>query len=166
VTSLLPREMAAAGARQTTLVALLLGWLGCSEALHVGLTTSGAARMRSPAPAMLEAQAAKPLANMVLVELDKKPSQSSGGILMPTAFSDDPNNALDQFKAKELRKGTVLEVGPGRLSQDGQASSSIDFKPGQQVMVAAVDGIKVEPDGPTNKAVFLFKAEEVWATIA
>lgn len=153
-------------ARRTTIVALLLGSLGCSEALRVGLLASGAALIRSPAPAMIEAQAAKPLANMVLVELDKEPAQSSGGILMPTAFSDDPNDALDQFKAKEIKKGKVLEVGPGRLSQDGQASPSIDLKPGQPVLVAAVDGIKVEPNGPTKKAIYLFKAEEVWATIA
>jgi co-chaperonin GroES (HSP10) len=158
--------MAAPRARRTTLVVLLLGSLGCSEALRVGLMTSGAALVRSPAPAMLEAQAAKPLANMVLVELEKEPAQSSGGILMPTAFSDDPNDALDQFKPKEVKKGRVLEVGPGRLSQDGQASPSIDLKPGQPVLVAAVDGIKVEPDGPTTKAIFLFKAEDVWATIA
>jgi len=144
---------------------LLLCSLGGSEALRVGFAAPSAVAVRAAAPAMLAPQEAQPLANMVLVELAKEPAQSAGGILMPTAFSDDPSNMIDVFKTKEVKYGKVLGVGPGRVSEDGSATPSIDFSVGEQVLVAPVDGIKVEPDGPSQvTAVFLFRVDQVWAT--
>eukprot|EP00967_Tisochrysis_lutea_P154624 scaffold307580_cov40-Tisochrysis_lutea.AAC.2 len=152
-------------ARRTTCAAVLLGSFSCSDALRVGVMRPDVVPVRTSPPFMLDPMAAKPLGNMVLVELEKEPAQSTGGILMPTAFSEDPNDAIDQFKPKEVKKGRVLEVGPGRLSDDGKAVASVDFTPGQSVVVAPVDGIKVEPNGPSPEtSVFLFKSEEVWAT--
>lgn len=157
--------MAPRDARRTTLAAVVVGLLGGSEALRLSGGTRSGAVVRAAAPAMLEAAAATPLANFVLVQLDKEPAKSKGGILMPTAFSDDPNNAIDMFKAKEVKFGTVLKVGPGRVSEDGKATPAPDLEVGQRVVVGPSIGIKVETNGPTpDEAVFLFQAGEIWAT--
>ena len=153
--------------RARALLLLLAGWQFCEalqiggSALRSGVPNARAAPRASP-PLLLEA-----LADMVVVELDSSPAESAGGILMPTAFSDDPNDSLDAFKPKEVKYGTVLHVGPGRVSEGGEAQPAPALAAGMRVVVAPVDGMKVEPDGPNpNESVFLFKATEVWGVCA
>lgn len=93
----------------------------------------------------------------VLVEVQREPAASLGGILMPSAFSED-DEALyeDAFGKKENLVGTVIAVGPGHPAEDGELVPIDNLEVGMKVVIAAVDGIKVEPQGKSDRDSMFF----------
>lgn len=63
----------------------------------------------------------QPLADRVLVRIDERENKTSGGIFLS---SDSP---------APQRIGTVVAVGPGRYSPEGQRER-IDFAPGDRIL--------------------------------
>jgi co-chaperonin GroES (HSP10) len=100
--------------------------------------------------------------NQLLVDLQTEPTQTSAGVLLPTAFTDD----YDAFITPKLRCGTVLAIGPGSEGEDGSSVPMLAVEVGQKVVVAPTGGLKVEPEGrDVDSSVFLFEAEQIWAVV-
>ena len=89
----------------------------------------------------------------MLVEVQKEPAASTGGILMPSAFSED-DEALyeDAFGKKVCRVGTIVAIGPGLTAEDGTRVPISNLEVGMTVAIDKVDGIKVEPAGKADRA--------------
>ena len=85
--------------------------------------------------------------------MQKEPAASTGGILMPSAFSED-DEALyeDAFGKKECRVGTIVAIGPGLTAEDGTRVPISNLEVGMTVVIDKVDGIKVEPAGKADRA--------------
>ena len=91
-------------------------------ALPAGSLRTLSAAPRSPHPsAQMPSTAAgiKPMQDYVLVDLQSVPSATSSGVLLPTVYFDGTEKNDEAFIAPEPRAGTVVAVGPGRRSWDG-----------------------------------------------
>ena len=104
-----------------------------------------------------------PLADYLVVDLQSVPSATQAGVLLPTVFQDDQED--DAFVKPEPRAGTVLAVGPGIRTRDGEYASMPAISTGQKVVVAPTAGVRVPLEGrPLREStIFLFKADEIWA---
>lgn len=76
-----------------------------------------------PPPSRISLTLPTPLVDRLLVKVDAPESQTSGGLILTTSDSD---------KSKK-RTGTVVSVGPGRYSPDGQLEA-IPVKPGDRII--------------------------------
>lgn len=115
------------------------------------------ATMRVPS-----ADVVAPLNDHILVDLQSVPSQTTTGILLPTAFLDDEED--DAFAAPEPRAGTILAIGPGRVSEDGTKIPMPDLKVGQKIVVGPSKGeqLKLENVADSESTLFLFRPDEIW----
>jgi len=106
----------------------------------------------------------KPLQDFVLIDLQTVPSESAGGILLPTVFFSEEEKNEEAFVTPEPRAGTVVAVGPGRMSID--MKTRIPMPPlqiGQKVVVGAGRGEKVLLEGQLAQEgnLYLFRADEL-----
>jgi co-chaperonin GroES (HSP10) len=105
----------------------------------------------------------QPLEDHIVIDLQSAPSATVAGILLPTVFEDEQED--EAFAKPEPRAGTVLAVGPGALTKNGNRAPMPDIKVGQKVVVGPKAGIRIQlKDKPLREStIFLFKAEEIWA---
>ena len=68
--------------------------------------------------------AAQALNDQILVELQKDPAKSAGGIMLPTFF--DKEETEGAFQRQPLKSGTVISVGPGVVTDDGTKLAIVD----------------------------------------
>lgn len=72
----------------------------------------------------------KPLKDRVLVRYSEEPEKSSGGLYIPDSAKEKP------------QKGEVIEVGPGRLTDDGKVMQ-MEIKVGDVVLFEKYSGSKI-----------------------
>jgi chaperonin GroES len=87
----------------------------------------------------------RPLANRVLIKRSHA-TQSKGGILLPDSAQEKP------------KEGTVIEVGPGKVNDDGKLEP-MNVKVGDRVLFTSYAGTEVK-DLSTNDEEFLIMAED------
>ena len=72
----------------------------------------------------------KPLRDRVLVKYSDEPEKSSGGLFIPETAKEKP------------QKGEVIEIGPGRLTDDGKVIQ-MEIKIGDVVLFEKYSGSKI-----------------------
>jgi chaperonin GroES len=87
----------------------------------------------------------EPLNNFILIEPAKPNPVTAGGIHLPDAAIKDPD------------RGTVLAVGPGRISKEG-VRLPVNLKPGDEIMYDRWKTLEVDE-------YTLIAEEHVWATL-
>jgi co-chaperonin GroES (HSP10) len=101
-----------------------------------------------------------PLYDNVVIDMQTQPSQSTGGIFLPTTFrsGDQMTEGDNMFVAPEPRKGKVLAVGPGVKTTDG-STVRVELTIGQDVIVGSRGGIKLVEEGKTvsDSSLYVFK---------
>ena len=94
----------------------------------------------------------QPLADRVLVKREEKESEkSAGGIIIP-----------DTAQKEKSKMGTVIAVGPGRMSDEGKLTP-ISVKVGAKVIFNS--GWDNEVDLGDDEEYFLVKESDILATI-
>ena len=91
----------------------------------------------------------KPMADRVLVQQSEAETKTASGFIIPDAVVEKANT------------GTVLAVGPGKTTKDGQVIA-MPVEINNQVMFAPGAGIKVKVDG---KEMLVLKEEELIAIV-
>lgn len=76
----------------------------------------------------------KPLGDYVLVSHKKEEEKTSGGIIIPDAAKEKP------------QEGTVVAAGPGRRDRDGKRIA-VEVKEGDTVMFGKYSGTEIKIDG-------------------
>ncbi len=108
-----------------------------------------------------------PLGDQVLVDLQSMPSETAGGLLLPTVFQDRLEGGFtdDNFVEPEPRSGLIVAVGPGAPDDNGKPVP-VTLKVGQKVVVGPTGGQKVMEKGKSaaDCTTFLFREEEIWTT--
>jgi chaperonin GroES len=75
-----------------------------------------------------------PLGDRVLVKPTPKEEVSKGGIILPDTAKEKP------------QEGTIVAVGPGRLTEDGKRIA-MEVKVGEKVLYAKYAGTEIKLDG-------------------
>ncbi len=75
-----------------------------------------------------------PLGDRVLVKPTPKDEVSKGGIILPDTAKEKP------------QEGTIVAVGPGRLTDDGKRIA-MEIKVGEKVLYAKYAGTEIKLDG-------------------
>jgi chaperonin GroES len=75
----------------------------------------------------------KPLRDRVLVKYSSEEEKTAGGLYIPDAAKEKP------------QKGTVIAVGPGRVTDDGKRQT-IEVKVGDTVLFDKYSGSKIKID--------------------
>ena len=76
----------------------------------------------------------KPLADLVLVEVDVEESKTAGGILLPDTAQ------------KKSQKGTVIAIGSGKVLDNGERLP-FEVAVGDRVLFAKYSGVDIEEGG-------------------
>jgi chaperonin GroES len=87
--------------------------------------------------------------NRVLVQPAPEATQTPGGIVLPEAARGKPT------------RGTIIAVGPGRISEAG-ALIPMPFEIGQQVVYGTYSGTEIEVDGET---VLILKQPDIYCVV-
>jgi chaperonin GroES len=75
-----------------------------------------------------------PLGDRVLVKPAEREEQTKSGIFLPDTAQEKP------------QEGTIIEVGPGRVTDDG-TRVSMDLKKGDLVLYAKYGGTEIKEEG-------------------
>jgi chaperonin GroES len=75
----------------------------------------------------------KPLRDRVLVKYSSEEEKTAGGLYIPDAAKEKP------------QKGTVIAVGPGRVTDDGKRQA-LEVKVGDKVLFDKYSGSKIRID--------------------
>ncbi len=75
-----------------------------------------------------------PLGDRVLVKPAEREEQTKSGIFLPDTAQEKP------------QEGTIIEVGPGRVTDDGKRIP-MDLKKGDMVLYAKYGGTEIKEDG-------------------
>jgi chaperonin GroES len=75
----------------------------------------------------------KPLRDRVLVRYSSEEEKTAGGLFIPDAAKEKP------------QKGTVIAVGPGRVTDDGKRQP-MDVKVGDSILFDKYSGSKIKID--------------------
>lgn len=75
----------------------------------------------------------KPLRDRVLVRYSSEEEKTAGGLFIPDAAKEKP------------QKGTVIAVGPGRVTDDGKRQA-MEIKVGETVLFDKYSGSKIRID--------------------
>jgi chaperonin GroES len=92
----------------------------------------------------------KPLADRVVIKRFEAEEKTSGGILLPDSAKDKP------------QKGTVIAVGPGKLSKDGK-HMPLDVKEGDVVLFTNWAGDEFKQSH--GEDVLLMRGEDILAVL-
>jgi chaperonin GroES len=76
----------------------------------------------------------KPLGDRVLVKPAEREEQTKSGIFLPDTAQEKP------------QEGTIIEVGPGRVTDDG-TRVPMDLKKGDLVLYAKYGGTEIKEEG-------------------
>ena len=76
----------------------------------------------------------KPLADRVLVKVEKEETKTMGGILLPDTAQ------------KKSQKGVVVAVGSGKMTEEGKRLP-LEVKEGDEVLFAKYSGTEIEDKG-------------------
>jgi chaperonin GroES len=76
----------------------------------------------------------KPLGDRVVIRPAQRDEVTASGVILPDTATEKPQG------------GTVLAVGPGRLTDDGQRTP-LDVSAGAEVLYATYAGTEVKVDG-------------------
>ena len=91
----------------------------------------------------------KPLADRVILEQESPETTTASGIVLPDSAQEKP------------QIGTVIAVGPGKVSEEGKAIP-MNVKEGQKVVFAKYGGTElIEPD--SNKTYMVVKESDLIA---
>lgn len=91
----------------------------------------------------------RPLANRILVKREEVDEQVRGGIIIPDTAKEKPQEAK------------VIEVGPGRLDEDGKRVEP-EVKKGDRVLIGKYAGTEVKLDGEDH---LILREDDVLAVI-
>ncbi len=91
----------------------------------------------------------RPLANRILVKREEADEQVRGGIIIPDTAKEKPQEAK------------VIEVGPGRLDEDGKRVE-LEVKKGDRVLIGKYAGTEVKLDGEDH---LILREDDVLAVI-
>ena len=91
----------------------------------------------------------KPLNNYVLVSHTKVEEKTSGGIIIPDAAKEKP------------QEGKVIAAGPGRKDRDG-SRIAMEVKEGDKIMFGKYSGTEIKIDGVDH---VIMKEDEVFCVI-
>ncbi len=91
----------------------------------------------------------RPLANRILVKREEVDEQVRGGIIIPDTAKEKPQEAK------------VIEVGPGRLDEDGKRVE-LEVKKGDRVLIGKYAGTEVKLDGEDH---LILREDDVLAVI-
>lgn len=91
----------------------------------------------------------QPLGDRVVVEREESEAKTAGGILLPDSAKDKP------------ARGTVVNVGNGRLLEDG-TRSTLQVKPGDRVIFSSYAG---ETFKVSEQELLLMREEDILAVI-
>ena len=91
----------------------------------------------------------KPLNNYVLVSHTKVEEKTSGGIIIPDAAKEKP------------QEGKVIAAGPGRKDRDGNRIA-MEVKEGDKIMFGKYSGTEIKIDGVDH---VIMKEDEVFCVI-
>ena len=132
--------------------AVLLACATACDGLLVGTYRAAAPVHRLSAPLAFELGVPSDLQHLhdhVIIEINENPVETQSGILLPTVFETDQD--FDVARAQEVRKGTVVAVGPGRANDAGQVVPVNFVKPGDTVILGPFGGTKLQERGKTVK---------------
>ena len=90
-----------------------------------------------------------PLGDRLVVQREEGNERTAGGIFLPDSAKDKPT------------RGVVVNVGDGRLLEDG-SRSKLQVKPGDKVLFTSYAGEQIEVDG---EEFLLMSESEVLAVI-
>ncbi len=76
----------------------------------------------------------KPIADKVLVKRIEAEEKTKGGIVLPDTAKEKP------------KRGKIVEIGPGKLLDDG-SRSKMQVKKGDEVIFASYAGTEIKIDG-------------------
>jgi len=91
----------------------------------------------------------KPLADRILVKREEPSETVRGGIIIPDTAKEKPQEAK------------VIEVGPGRLDEDGKRMA-LEVKKGDRVLMGKYAGTEVKIDGEDH---LILREDDVLAVI-
>lgn len=91
----------------------------------------------------------QPLGDRVVVEREESEERTSGGILLPDSAKDKP------------ARGTVVNVGNGRLLDDGRRST-LQVKPGDRVIFSSYAGETFKVD---DQELLLMREDDILAVL-
>jgi chaperonin GroES len=91
----------------------------------------------------------KPLNDYVLVSHTKAEEKTSGGIIIPDAAKEKP------------QEGKVIAAGPGRKDRDGNRIA-MEVKEGDKIMFGKYSGTEIKIDGVDH---VIMKEDEVFCVI-
>ncbi|CRX37441.1 co-chaperone GroES [Estrella lausannensis] len=87
----------------------------------------------------------KPLGNRVLIKRSKA-AQSKGGILLPDSAQEKP------------KEGTVVAVGPGKMTEEGKRETMI-VKKGDRVLFSSYAGTEVKQPSEDEELIIMSEDE-------
>ena len=91
----------------------------------------------------------RPLADKVIVERIEAESKTAGGIVLPETAKEKP------------QRGKVINVGEGKLLEDG-SKSNMQVKKGDEVLFTSYAGTEVKLDG---KEYLIMEESDIMAVI-
>ena len=91
----------------------------------------------------------KPLADRILVKREEPGEQVRGGIIIPDSAKEKP------------QEGKVIEVGPGRVGDDGK-HIKLTVKKGDRILMGKYAGTEVKIDGEEH---MIMREDDVLAVI-
>ncbi len=93
----------------------------------------------------------RPLMNRVVVKRLQMPTQTSGGILLPT-------------KNDTQKIGMITEVGPGRVNSAGVMVKTT-LIPGEYVLLPDYGGVKVPKSADGNEECTIYQEEDILGVV-
>lgn len=106
----------------------------------------------------MEGRKLEALNDDVLLELNKEPAKSLGGILLPTDF--DKEDTDGGFIRQPIKTGKVISVGPGRATKDGRIPVT-GISVGQTVVIkGGYDGVALN-DLDVGSTLYVFPASAI-----
>jgi chaperonin GroES len=91
----------------------------------------------------------RPLADRILVKREEPSETVRGGIIIPDSAKEKP------------QEGKVVEVGPGRLDEDGKRVP-LEVKKGDRILMGKYSGTEVKIDGDEH---IIMREDDVLAVI-
>jgi len=91
----------------------------------------------------------RPLADRILVQRAEATETVRGGIIIPDSAKEKP------------QEGLVIEVGPGRLDEDGKRVP-LELKKGDRILMGKYSGTEVKIDGEEH---IIMREDDVLAVL-
>jgi chaperonin GroES len=137
-----PLESITLLSRTMKLLLVAISILSAQSALAFSINNSGAARDQLRCFGTLDGKTIDgqftPVNHMVLIKLDAKKSETSGGLLLAS-----------KVKVKK-NEGTIVSTGPGRVNQESGVKFDMPVAPGEKVIYGQFSGTQLNLDGDAH----------------